>query len=202
MSSNEPLSTRDRIITSALKLIEQDRKGPVSMVAIAKAAGLSRQALYLAFADKADLYATLVRRVDELRGAADEYEKIRAVPDGQSALVALIESQARLLPALQSIANAMDILRHQDPDADKAWQDRLAVRMGLCELIARKLADEGRLCTDLSVRKAADIVWLLSSFRTWDDLVNGRGWTAQEYVDYITQALRSSLLSEDRSTRG
>ncbi len=200
MSSNEPLSTRDRIINSALKLIEQDRKGPVSMVAIAKAAGLSRQALYLTFADKADLYLALVRRVDELRGAAAENEKIRAVQDGEGALNALIESQARLLPALQSIANAMDVLRRHDPDADKAWQDRLDARMALCEPIAQKLFDEGRLRSGLSLRKAADMIWILSSFRTWDDLVNGRGWSAEDYVEHITQVLRSSLIDDERST--
>lgn len=200
MSSSEPLSTRDRIINAALKLIEQDRRGPVSMVAIAKAAGLSRQALYLTFADKADLYVALVRRVDEQRGAAAENEKIRAVADGEGALIALIESQARLLPALQSIANAMDVLRRQDPDADKAWQDRLAARMALCEPIAQMLADEGRLRSGLSVRKAADLIWILSSFRTWDDLVNGRGWSADDYVGHITQVLRSALFGDDRST--
>lgn len=200
MSSSEPLSTRDRIINSALKLIEEDRKGPVSMVAIAKAAGLSRQALYLTFADKADLYVALVRRVDEQRGASAENDKIRSVADGESALMALIESQSRMLPALQSIAHAMDVLRHQDPDADKAWQDRLAARMALCEGIAEKLAAEGRLRDDISVRKAADLIWIMSSFRTWDDLVTVRGWSAGEYLLHITQALRSSLLGEDRSS--
>lgn len=201
MSSSEPSSTRDRIINAALKLIELDQRGPVSMVAIAKAAGLSRQALYLTFADKADLYLALVRRVDELRGAAAENEMIRAAPDGERALVALIESQARLLPALQPIANAMDVLRRQDPDAEKAWQDRLAARMQLCEPIAQKLADEGLLRADISVRKAADLIWILSSFRIWDDLVNGRGWTAREYAHHITHLLRSSLMDEDRSRK-
>ena len=200
MSSDEAPSTRDRIINAALRLIELDQRGPVSMVAIARAAGLSRQALYLTFADKADLYLALVRRVDELRGAAAEYENIRVAPDGESALVALIESQARLLPALQSIANAMDVLRRQDPDAEKAWQDRLDARMQLCEPIAQKFADEGRLRAGISVRKAADMIWILSSFRTWDDLVNGRGWTAEEYANHVTELLRSSLLNDDRSS--
>ena len=200
MSSSEPLSTRDRIINSALKLIEKDRKGPVSMVAIAREAGLSRQALYLTFADKADLYVALVRRVDEQRGAEAENDKIRLVQDGEGALAALIESQSRMLPSLQSIAHAMDVLRHQDPDADKAWKDRLAARMALCEGIADKLSAAGRLRDGISVRKAADLIWIVSSFRTWDDLVNDRGWSAEEYRQHITHVLRSSLLGEDRST--
>jgi AcrR family transcriptional regulator len=200
MSSEEPVSTRDRIITAALKLIEKDQRGPVSMVAIAKAAGLSRQALYLTFADKADLYLALVRRVDEMRGADAENERIRSATDGLVALTALIEAQARLLPALQSIANAMDVLRRQDPDAEKAWQDRLAARYKLlCEPIARKLVEEKRLRAGITVDKAADLIWIVSSFRTWDDLVNGRGWSAQDYVEHLTQLLRSSLLMNENS---
>ena len=42
------------------------------MGAIAKAAGLSRQALYLTFADKADLFVALVRYVDEQVGLVGE----------------------------------------------------------------------------------------------------------------------------------
>src|SRR5262245_46093830 len=52
--SSVPVTTRARVLTAALDLIQR-AKGPISMSAIAKEAGLSRQALYLIFEDKTDL---------------------------------------------------------------------------------------------------------------------------------------------------
>ncbi|WP_293353808.1 TetR/AcrR family transcriptional regulator [Phenylobacterium sp.] len=197
MSSGLIETTRDRILDAALGLIERDQGGAVSMGAIAKAAGLSRQALYLTFADKADLYIALVRRVDESRGVPMERAKVEEAADGETALHALIDMQARLNPTLGPIANAMDMLRRQDPDAERAWQDRLEARMQLCRIVAGLLEREGRLRKGLDQATAAEMIWTVTSLRTWDDLVTHSGWSADAYRAHLTDLLGGWLASRD-----
>lgn len=198
MVSSEPaLSTRDRILDAALALIQRGDHGPVSMGAIAKAAGLSRQALYLIFADRADLYIALVRRVDEARGIPAEEARVEAAPDGIEALKRIVAMQAKMLPALRPIANAFDVLRRQDPDAERAWQDRLDSRYRLCRSIVERLRDEERLRPGLDADMAADLAWALTSFRMWHELVCQRGWSAERYKAELFALLLDALARRD-----
>ncbi|WBX84878.1 TetR/AcrR family transcriptional regulator [Sphingosinicella microcystinivorans] len=194
MSSPSPLSTRERILDAAQKLVRRG-EGIVSMAAIAKAAGLSRQALYLTFADRADLYVALVRRVDEARGIPEEFAKVRNAPDAVAAIRALVDMQARLLPLVKPIADVFELLRRQDPDAERAWQDRLDSRRDQCRYIVERLVEEKRLRPDLSPGIAADLAWSLTSFRMWDELVVQCGWTAERYGTYVSALIENAIVA-------
>jgi AcrR family transcriptional regulator len=194
MVSSEP-TTRSRVLASTLKLV-QSAKGPVAMSDIAKAAGLSRQALYLLFADKADLFIGLLRYADAKRGLVQELAKIRDAASGVEALLAVIDLQARLNPRYKPLFDAFEILRRQDPAAEQAWQDRLYHRMEGCRSIVARLAAEGRLRPGLDHGVAADLIWTMTSIATWDDLVSRRGWSAAQYRDHVAALLLSFVAPE------
>jgi AcrR family transcriptional regulator len=166
------------------------------MGAIAKAAGLSRQALYLIFAKRTDLFVALARYVDEQRGLDQEIARIQGAPSGVDALIATVELQARANPGLKPIADALEVLRRQDPAAEKAWQDRLGHRLQGCRAIVARIAAEGRLRPGLDPADAADLVWTLTSLRMWDDLVAERGWSAEAYRERIGELLLSAIVAE------
>jgi AcrR family transcriptional regulator len=191
--SSPPPTTRARILEATLALVEE-AQGPLAMSAIAKAAGLSRQALYLTFEDKADLFVALLRYVDGRRGLVPELAKIRDAPTGTAALLALVDMHARLSPGLKPIADAFELLRRQDPAAERAWQDRLDHRLAGCRAVTARLAAEGRLRPGLDPLAAADLVWTLTSLRTWDELVAQRGWSADEYRERMSALLLSALV--------
>ena len=65
MSSSD---SRARVLDAALRLIRKRGHATVTMAQIAKAARLSRQAVYLHFADRAQLMAALARHVHESLG--------------------------------------------------------------------------------------------------------------------------------------
>jgi len=60
------MDTRTRILKSAWKLLEAEGANAVRMGDIAKAAGISRQALYLHFPARADLLIATTRYLDEV----------------------------------------------------------------------------------------------------------------------------------------
>ena len=192
--SSAPTTTRARVLAATAALIGQ-AKGPLSMGAIARHAGLSRQALYLIFQDKADLFIGLLRYIDGRRGLVDEVAKIRAAPTGLDALAALVDLQARLNPAYKPVVDAFEVLRRQDPAAEAAWRDRLDHRLAGARAVVGRLAEEGRLRPGLDPDVAADLVWTLTSSATWDDLVTRRGWSASAYREHLSALLVSALVA-------
>lgn len=79
MSRND---SRPQILDAALALIARRGEADVTMAEIAKAARVSRQAVYLNFADRGDLLLALVRYVDEKRSLVEELKKSPAPPLG------------------------------------------------------------------------------------------------------------------------
>lgn len=186
--SSAQLPTRSRIVRATLLLIEQGEVA-LSMSAIAKQAGLSRQALYLTFADKAELFIAVLRFADGERGIVEEQSRIRAAPTGRDALIAIIDFQARLSPAYKRLADAFELLRRQDAAAETAWQDRQRDRLEGCRAIAARLAAENALRSELAVDSAADLIWSITSSTIWDDLAVKRQWTAAVYREQVSQLL-------------
>ena len=193
MLSSPVPSTRNRVLDAALSLVEK-ADGPIAMGAIAKAAGLSRQALYLLFTDKTDLFVALVRHVDEQRGLAEELAKIGAAPTGVDSLLVMVDLQARLNPGLKSLADAFELLRRQDPAAQSAWQDRLDHRLEGCRTIVSRIAADGDLKPGLDQAAAADLMWTITSLRTWDDLVSQRGWSPDQYRRRVAHLLLGAVV--------
>jgi AcrR family transcriptional regulator len=189
------MTTRATIVRAALSLIEQGH-GPVSMGAIAKAAGLSRQTLYLTFANRADLFIAVLRFADGQRGIVEERERIRATATGREALLAIIDRQARLSPAYKRLADAFEVLRRQDAAAEEAWQDRQRDRLAGCRVVAQRLADEGKLTPGLEIETASELIWSVTASTFWDDLVTIRGWTAAAYSEQLAQLLLRSLTAD------
>jgi AcrR family transcriptional regulator len=190
--SSDGLSTRDRILAATLALLDK-AQGPIAMSAIAKAAGVSRQALYLVFEDRADLFIALVRYVDERRGLSEELAKIDAAPTGVAAMLVMVDLQARLNPGLKPLADALELLRRQDSAAEQAWQDRLANRLAGCRRIVARIAADGDLKPGLDPDVAADLMWSITSLRMWDDLAPQRGWTADQYRERVGALLTAAI---------
>lgn len=190
--SSEPLPTRTRILKATLGLV-QKAQGPLTMAAIAREAGLSRQALYLTFADKADLFIALLRHVDGQRGLVQELARVRDAATGVDALLAVVDLQSRLNPDYKPVVDAFELLRRQDPAAQAAWEDRLYHRLAGARAIAGRLAGEGRLRPELDASSAADLILTLTSAATWDDLVTRGGWTAEQYRERMSALLLTSL---------
>ncbi|HEV2595545.1 MAG TPA: TetR/AcrR family transcriptional regulator [Sphingomicrobium sp.] len=184
--------TRARILEAALALVRNGVAG-VNMVQIAKAAGVSRQALYLHFSDRADLYVAMVRHVDEQRGLAAALEALELAPTGKSALSEAVAMQARMNPHLYPVAASIDALRRQDPALQRAWDDRLENRLSGARAIANRLEREEVLRPELDVDFAADLIWSLLSLRMWEDLVIVRGWSADRYCVHLDGLLARSL---------
>ena len=182
-----------RILDAALTLITRREGADVTMAEIAKAAGMSRQGVYLHFADRTDLMLALVRHVHEKFGAAEEIRKAGEAPTAIAAMREWVSLQVRLNPVIWPVARALEAVRRTDEAAEQAWQDRMAHRLEACRGIIARMQEEETLKEGISQDEAADLLWTIASLRTWEDLVLERGWTTAQYEKRITRLLYDGL---------
>ena len=187
--------SRDRVLEAALRLIRRRGDAKVTMAQIAKAARLSRQAVYLHFADRADLMVALARHVNESLGLPAEIQRMMNIQTGMGMIEAFVSMQARGNPAVWAVARAIDAVRRTDAAAARAWQSRLKSRLEGCRAIVSRLKAEGSLRPELEPSIAADLLWTMTSLRMWEDLVLEREWSPKQYQVYVTNVLIGALTS-------
>jgi AcrR family transcriptional regulator len=186
-------ATRLRICEAALRLIVKRGGVDVPLADVAKAARVSRQALYLHFKNRAALFLAVAQHADDKRGLPEAIRRLQQAPTGLEALHHLAATRAALNPEIWPLARILDSVRREDRAAEITVQNRLEARLGACRTIVAQLAKDGSLRPDVDPAIAADLLWAFTSLRTWEDLVLVRGWTAAQYGERLAAALRRLL---------
>ena len=191
-------NSKTRILDAALRFITRRGGADVSMAEIARAARVSRQAVYLHFTDRAGLFLALVRHTDSILNIDDEIRRIAEAPTGIDAMRAMVSLQARRNPTLWPAARPLDAVRRSDKAAEQAWQDRLRNRLAGCRQMISRIEKEGALKRGIDPSDAADLLWTITSLRMWEDLVLGRKWTAAQYEKRVFALLLDALTTRGR----
>jgi len=185
-------STRNRILDTAREITDKQGAAP-TMSALARAVGISRQALYLHFPDRAQLLLALVAHVDDQEQLQAGRASVQQAVDASEAIRAFAGMQAWRNPKIAAAARALDGTRHADRAAAAAWADRTGNRMRGAICITERLHGEGRLHPTWNTTEAATLLWELTSFHVWDDLVNDARIAPDRYVEIITAAALGAL---------
>ncbi len=156
------MSSEARILEAALTCLRDG--GDLTMAQVAKKAGLSRQAVYLHFPGREALLTALQARQPP---APD----IDTAPSARATLGMLVIAQANADPGLAAL--------DETPDAAEA-------RLARCRTVALRFQAEGALAPQLSPGAATDLLWSLTGPRLWQELVAGRGWSADRYRTHVT----------------
>jgi AcrR family transcriptional regulator len=193
MSSNSS-DTRARILDCTWNLLESGDK-KVRMSDIAKASGISRQALYLHFPTRAELLVATTRHIDSVKNVDARLAASRAATSGRARLASFIGAWGGYIPEIHGMSVALRALRASDAEAAAAWDDRMqAVRHG-CAAAVRALAADDTLRPDLTEEAATDLLWTLLSVENWEHLVRDCGWSQTEYERQIERLAEAALLA-------
>lgn len=195
--SRKNLKTRERILKSAWKLLEDGKGNAVRMSDIAKEASVSRQAVYLHFPNRADLLVATTRYLDEVKEIDALLAKSRSAATGLERLDAFIDAWGNYIPEIYGVAKALLAMKESDKEAELAWQDRmLAVREG-CEAAVIAMKKDAVLSPNLTVKQATDVLWTLMSVRNWEQLRIECEWTQSSYLEIIKSTARRTLVADD-----
>ena len=194
-SRKEAARVTRQVIVDAARSVFLDRGyAAATMPAVAHAAGVALDTVYATVGKKPALFRLLIEMAVSGTDRAvpaeerDFVQAIRAETDATGKLriyaAALRSIQQRLAPLFRVLQGAAPL----DPQLAVLWKNISERRARNMRLFAADLAATGRLRSHLSVAKAADIIWTMNSPEFYLLLVEQRGWSPQEFEDWLTDA--------------
>lgn len=194
MMSRNPTETRKKILQSTLDLLEAGDPNAVRMSDIAKAAGVSRQAVYLHFDSRVDLLVAATHYMDEMKGVEERLVASRSAGSGLERLDAYVDCWAGYLPEIEGVARAFLAMVKTDAEAAAAWNERMQDMREGCEAVVKALKKDGDLADGLTIKVATDLFWTLLSVPNWEQLTRQCGWSAKDYAKHIKSSARAMLV--------
>jgi AcrR family transcriptional regulator len=193
-------ATRARILETAWRLMgERDGHRAVSMAEIAKAAGVSRQLVYLHFETRAGLFAAMTRWEDERTGFQQRvYDAVcLPPPDG---LEQLVRTWIEYLQIIAPVATTLESAPAGDAGR-VAWDQRMNELRGVFRSAVADIDGAGRLAAGWTIDEAADWAWSQAHLTAWRNLVGVRGWSQGAFADRCAATILNELVSEAGARR-
>ncbi len=193
-------ATHQAIVDAARSVFLDKGYAGATMPAIAHIAGVALDTVYATVGKKPALFRLLIEMAISGADSAvpaeerDYVQAIRAETDAAGKLriyaAALRNIQQRLAPLFRVLQGAAPL----DPQLAVLWKNISERRAKNMRLFAADLAATGRLRSHLSVAKAADIIWTMNSPEFYLLLVEERGWSPNEFEDWLMDAWIRLLL--------
>ncbi len=153
---------------------------------IAKASGISRQAVYLHFASRTELLVAATRYVDEKLDVDSRLAPSRAAKTGEERLRLYIECWGNYIPEIYGVGKALMVAQDTDEAAAAAWRDRMLAMRDGCRAAIEALHADGALADGWEVRPAIDALWMMLLVPNWEHLTIECGRSNDEYVRTLT----------------
>lgn len=187
--------TAEALLSAARAIVEQDGFESLTMAAVAERAGVSRRAVYLHFAGRADLLTELLLHLGRAEELGVSLQRVWDSPDSLSALEEWAWHLARAHPRIMPIARAVDQVRRTDPDAAAMRAEIMRRWREGCGRLMAWLDEEGNLAAPWTVELAADMLWALMSWDVLEGLLDERRWSRDQYAEHMALVFRSTFTS-------
>jgi AcrR family transcriptional regulator len=197
-------ATRAAVLSAARELFIANGYTGTTIANIADRAAVSPDTIYATVGRKPavlrELVETAISGTDRavppeqreyvlrIGAAATASEKISIYAHATTAI------QQRLAPVFLALRDAAAT----DADCASLWREIATRRAGNMRAFAADLRATGELREDLTDDQVADVVWSMNAAEYWDLLVHGRGWTADQFRDWLIDAWTRLLLRPDR----
>jgi AcrR family transcriptional regulator len=193
--------TRRRIVDAAQLLLQSEGYAGMTIEAIAQRAEVSAPSVYAIFKSKTGI---LIALLDQFTFGADYEEAVRGTVSARDAetRLRLAAGVARQIRGAQS--SVFDLMRGAGvvaPELAKMAQQRERLRYEKEEGVIKFLRESGGLRPGLSHKKARDIFWMLTGGDVYRMLVRERGWSPEQYEDWLGQTLVDALLGPGATPR-
>ncbi|WP_200215891.1 TetR/AcrR family transcriptional regulator [Micromonospora coerulea] len=192
--------TRRRVLDAARELLIERGPAAITMRDVATHAGVSAETVYKTFRTK----ATLIKDVYDVTLAGDddpipmidrpEIQAVFAATSPQDKLARYAFAARRVGErAGPLLARLLAAATGGDCDLAQFRESINSERLAGTDALVRHLAAAGGLRADLDPDRARDIVWTLISPEVYELLVGDRGWSPDEYEQWLAQALTAAL---------
>jgi AcrR family transcriptional regulator len=199
--AEEAARTRMRIIEAVFARLQKAPAEPVAIDQIARTAGVARSTVYAIFGSRSGLFDAVGRELGERSGYAQLLDA-KHQPDAREHLRAGIRAYSEMLAANRDIYRALRSMAQLDEEAVGGVVRRMEEeRAGGMARLAGRLAEQGALRKDLSVEDAEHVLWVLTSFESFDALYTGRDLSTDRVVGLLIDTAERALYAKPYKRR-
>ncbi|MDQ0576289.1 TetR/AcrR family transcriptional regulator [Agromyces albus] len=188
--------TRRRILDAMRDRLRAAPSEALSVERVAQEAGVARSTVYLVFGTRAGLFEALGQDLLE-RGGFQRIIDAVALPDPRDAMRESLRAAASVYAAERDVSRTIYSMWSLEPEAVRRAFE--VVERGRAEgqqWMARRLGEQGYLHPDVTVAEATDILWVITSFETFDQLYTGRGLSAEDTAARLVTMAERALLAQ------
>jgi AcrR family transcriptional regulator len=185
-------ATRQRILDAARASLERGLIGALRVDEVARQAGGARSTVYLLYGSRAGLFDALARYLRDEAGFEDLVAASR-LPDAMANLRESQRAAVRMYARLPELARALFTLAAIDPDAVAAVAAIEDGRRPGMVRLAEALASQGYLREGADIAEATDILTVITSFQSFDELFTGSGLPAEVVADRLIAMAERSI---------
>lgn len=194
--------TRTRVLDAALRLFITHGYSGTTIESIAREAKVAVQTIYFKFGNK----QTMLKELVDLRVAGDDepiptlqrrwvLDAIQAEdPTGQ-----LRHQVAGAREIYERVGELLEVLRNaavSNGDAAELWERNKEQRLEVQTQLMKALFEKVPLPSGLTMERAIDISYSLLGPEIYHLLVSERGWTSQQWADWVLSGLCHHLCAE------
>lgn len=190
--------TQRAILRAAHDLFVEQGYGRTTIAQVAERAGVSPESIYATFKNK----ATLLHRTWDVTVGGDDEEvvfherpevmEVRAEPDLAKRLMMHARlstaTARRMTPFVRSVRGAAA----SEPSAAKMVAEMEGQRLAGLSVMAAEAEATGQL--KVTEDECRDIMWATTDGHLWHQLVSERGWTDEQYADWLGRTWIAHLL--------
>jgi AcrR family transcriptional regulator len=194
-------ATRQKLLETAERLFASQGYGATTLAAIAHDAGVSLPTVTAVFGTKLAILNALIDttvRGNEMPISLSERNWWTAALNERDPVRLLQRYAANIRRIHERTTDIFEIVRGAatvDPELAALRRDLATGRLRDSHLVASVLATNGVLKPDVTVDRAADLLWALVSAELYRMLAVDRGWTPDDYEQWLTSTLIDALLS-------
>jgi AcrR family transcriptional regulator len=186
------MATKQQIASAARGLFAANGYAGATITAIAAAAGIPAPTIYSAFGTKARILQAIARDVTSTLDVDRSHDAALAEPDPARGLRLAANIQRRQFEHMYDVIVIYAEAARTDPDIARDLQTIMANRDRSFRRHVEAIA--AHLAPGVSVSDAVDIYIMLVLPEIYRTLVLERGWTADQYENWLAGTLIRQLL--------
>lgn len=199
-------ATRRKIIHAAeAEFLENGFHG-ATIASVAKRAGVAQQTVYFVFHNKAALISAVIdnavmgEEAPEVPQESEWWAKARAEPDAGEALRIIIEGAAKIFARASGISEVLRAAALTDEELRRTFEHHENLRYEGYRQVIEMLASKGAIKKGLNEATATDVFMTVYSDTTYYLMKTERGWSHEQIIDWLCDALPAVLLEGDRQS--
>jgi AcrR family transcriptional regulator len=192
-------ATHWRIVKAAYRLFCEGGYAGTTMAQIAEAAGVAVQTVYFTFHTKAALlsraydFAVMGENEPQIPQEQAWYQAMSGEPEVTKALRHFVSGVGEITRRVTPLYLVAWVAADGDPDTARVMAFHENWRADGYRAVAELLRSKAELRPGLNLERATDLLLLYVGMDVYHALVDGRGWSHDEWVDWAVSAVAEQV---------